>query len=93
MPRKRNDGQNRQCPAEAGVIIVASPLLFPTALTLYGGFAMIFAAKQAVENWAYQRTQKQLKAERERIMRVLEERGMPLTPEQAKALAGEGNNR
>ena len=54
---------------------------------------MIFAAKQAVDNWAYQRTQKQLKAERERIMRVLQERGMPLTPEQAKVLAGEGNNR
>ena len=78
---------------EEGVIIVATLLLFPTALTLYGGFAMIFAAKQAVDNWAYQRTQKQLKAERERIMRVLEERGMPLTPEQAKALTGEGGNR
>ena len=78
---------------EEGVIIVATLLLFPTALTLYGGFAMIFAAKQAVDNWAYQRTQKQLKAERERIMRVLEERGMPLTPEQAKALTGEGDNR
>ena len=31
--------------------------------------------------------------ERERIMKVLEERGMPLTPEQAKVLAGEGDNR
>ena len=94
---------------EDGVIIVATMLLFPTALTLYGGFAMIFAAKQAVDNWAYQRAQKQLergrvlgvvegvakgrKEERERITKVLEERGMPLTPEQAKALAGEGDNR
>ena len=70
---------------------------------------MIFAAKQAVDNWAYQRAQKKLEEgrvlgveegmvkgrqqERERIMRALEERGMPLTPEQAKALAGEGDNR
>ena len=86
---------------EDGVIIVATMLLFPTALTLYGGFAMIFAAKQAVDNWAYQRAQKQLaegvmkgrKEERERIVKVLEERGMPLTPEQAKALSDEGDNR
>ena len=90
---------------EEGVIIVATLLLFPTALTLYGGSAMIFAAKQAVDNWAYQRAQKKLEEgrvlgveegvvkERERIMRVLEERGMPLTPEQAKVLAGEGDNR
>ena len=93
---------------EDGVIIVATLLLFPTALTLYGGSAMIFAAKQAVDNWAYQRAQKKLEEgrvlgveegvvkERERIMKVLEvleERGTPLTPEQAKALAGEGDNR
>ena len=77
---------------EDSVIIVATLLLFPTALTLYGGFAMIFAAKQAVDNWAYQRAQKQLKQERERIVRVLSERGIPLTPEQAKVLTAEGDN-
>ena len=72
---------------------------------------MIFAAKQAVDNWAYQRAQRKLeegrvlgveegvvkgrKQERERIVKVLEvlaERGMPLTPEQAKALSSEGDN-
>ena len=96
---------------EDGVIIVATILLFPTALTLYGGFAMIFAAKQTVDNWAYQRSQRKLeegrvlgveegvvkgrKQEQERVAKVLQslaERGMPLTPEQAKALAGESDN-
>ena len=40
---------------EDGVIIVATLLLFPTALTLYGGFAMFFAAKEAVEKRAMER--------------------------------------
>ena len=86
---------------EDGVIIVATLLLFPTALTLYGGFRMFFAAKAAAERQARKRAElhreegvvKGRKQERERIMKVLEERGMPLTSEQAKALAGEGDNR
>ena len=84
---------------EDGVIIVATILLFPTALTLYGGFAMIFAAKATVDEWTRRRAERQreeiLKEERERIAKVLQslsERGMPLTPEQAKALAGESDN-
>ena len=40
---------------EDGVIIVATLLLFPTALALYGGFAMFFAAKEAVEKRAMER--------------------------------------
>ena len=86
---------------EDGVIIVATLLLFPTALTLYGGFRMFFAAKAAAERQARKRAElhreegvvKGRKQERERIMKVLEERGMPLTPEQTKVLAGEGDNR
>ena len=93
---------------EDGVIIVATLLLFPTALTLYGGFRMFFAAKAAAERQARKRAElhreegralgveEGMVKERERIMRVLEvleERGTPLTPEQAKALAGEGDNR
>ena len=54
---------------------------------------MIFAAKAAAERQARKRAERQRQQERDRIMRVLQERGMPLTPEQAKALAGEGNNR
>ena len=78
---------------------MATLLLFPTALTLYGGFAMIFAAKATVDEWTRRRAERQreeiLKEERERIAKVLQslsERGMPLTPEQAKALAGESDN-
>ena len=40
---------------EDGVIIVATLLLFPTALALYGGFAMFFAAKEAIEKRAMER--------------------------------------
>ena len=62
---------------------------------------MFFAAKAAAERQARKRAElhreegvvKGRKQERERIMKVLEERGMPLTSEQAKALAGEGDNR
>ena len=77
---------------EDGVIIVATLLLFPTALTLYGGFAMIFAAKQTVDYWFYKRAERQRKQERERIFKVLEEQGIPLTPEQARAVVGDGDN-
>ena len=38
-----------------GVIIVATLLLFPTTLTLYGGFIMFFAAKEFVERRAVER--------------------------------------
>ena len=77
---------------EDSVIIVATPLLFPTALTLYGGFRMFFAAKAAAERRARQHAERQRQQERERIMKALAERGMPLTPEQAKVLTTEGDN-
>ena len=81
-----------------GVIIVATLLLFPTSITLYGVFAMIFAAKEAVEKRARNRGRlegieegrtKGHQEERERISKVLAELGMALTPEQARAVAGE----
>ena len=96
-----------------GVIIVATLLLFPTSITLYGVFAMIFAAKEAVEKRARNRGRQEgieegrtkgieegrtkghqegRQAERERISRVLAELGMALTPEQARAVAGEPDN-
>ena len=87
---------------EDGVIIVATLLLFPTALALYGGFAMFFAAKEAVEKRAMERgrrvgrqegrqegIQEGRDAERERISRTLAQYGVPLTPEQVKVLSGE----
>ena len=67
-------------------------LLFPVALTLYGGYLMFFAAKDTVEWWserrrhrAYERVRKQ---ERRRIKQELERLGTPLTPEQAAILDG-----
>ncbi len=75
---------------EDGVIIVATLLLFPAALTLYGGFAMFFAAKEAVEKRAMERGRREgIQAERERISKTLAQYGMPLTPEQIKVLSGE----
>ena len=65
---------------------MATLLLFPTSITLYGVFAMIFAAKEAVEKRARNRGRKE---ERERISKVLAELGVALTPEQARAVAGE----
>ena len=53
-----------------GVIIVASVLLFPSTLAIYGVSQMIFAAKEAVERRAMARGRK---AERELIQRELEE--------------------
>ena len=51
---------------------------------------MFFAAKAAAERQARRRAYKE---ELARIRNVLAERGMPLTPEQIKVLAGEGDNR
>ena len=79
---------------EDGVIIVATLLLFPTALALYGGFTMFFAAKEAVEKRAMERgrrvgRQEGRDAERARISKTLAQYGVPLTPEQIKVLSGE----
>ena len=80
-----------------GLIIVATLLLFPVAAALWGGLIMFFAAKEFVENRAAQRAQRireegreaGRKEERERISKMLEQHGVPLTPEQAKFLANE----
>ena len=75
---------------EDGVIIVATLLLFPAALALYGGFTMFFAAKEAVEKRAMERGRRVgIQAERERISKTLAQYGVPLTPEQIKVLSGE----
>ena len=78
-----------------GVIIVATLLLFPTTAALYGGLKMFFAAKEAVEKKARERGRREGRQEgrqemRERIMRILAERGTPVTQEElAQALAGD----
>ena len=79
---------------EDGVIILATLLLFPTTLTLYGGAQLIFAAKEAVERRARMRGRREgreeaLKAERERIRKVLSEHGVAPDSELARRLAGD----
>ena len=70
-----------------GVIILGTLLLFPATVALYGVLQMWFAAKEAVEKRAMERGRRQ---ERERIKKVLAERGMP-PPEIASILADESD--
>ena len=69
-----------------GVIILATLLLFPTTLALYGVLKMWFAAKEAIEKKAAEKGRRQ---ERERISRALAERGIIPPPEIARILADE----
>ena len=72
-------------------------LLFPVALTLYGGYLMFFAAKDTVEWWSERRRRRAYergcKEERRRIKQELERRGVPLTPELAAILDEDGDKR
>ena len=51
---------------------------------------MFFAAKEAIEKKARARGRKE---ERERISKVLEQQGVPLTPELVRVLSGEPDER
>ena len=65
-----------------GVIILGTLLLFPSTIALYGVLKMWFAAKEAVERKAAERGRREgTREERERIKRVLAERGITLPPE------------
>ena len=77
--------------AEDGVVIVATLLLLPTAVLLYGGSKLIFAAKEAVEKKAVARgIQIGRQEEQERIRQVLASTGVQLTPVQEQALFQNG---
>ena len=69
-----------------GVIIVASLLLFPCTLVLYGGLRMFFAAKEAVERSARRRGRRE---ERAHIAKLAAETGATLPPELARYLAND----
>ncbi len=80
-----------------GVIILATLLLFPTTVALYGVLQMWFAAKEAVEKRATERGRREgrregQREERERISKALAEHGVELPPEVAGILAGEGDD-
>ncbi len=75
-----------------GVIILGTLLLFPSTLALYGVLHMWFAAKEAVQKRASERgRQEGIQEERERIKRVLAERGIVPPPEIASVLADESD--
>ena len=82
---------------EAGVIILATLLLFPTTTVLYGGAKLIFAAKEAVEKKAEQKGRAQGieegqakgRAEERKRIRAQLERSGNLTPELARILSDE----
>ena len=71
-----------------GVIILGTLLLFPTTIALYGVLKMWFAAKEAVEKRAMEKGRRQ---ERERIKRVLVERGIITPPEIDSILADDSD--
>ena len=80
-----------------GVIIVASLLLFPTAIFIYMVARMIFAAKEAVEKKATEIGRREGRdAERERIERelgLLARSGINVPPEIAQIIAGKSDPR
>ena len=89
----------------AGLIVVATLLLFPTAVIIYGGVRMFFAAKEAFERRQRKLRQAAMEAglqegreagrkegrkqERERISQALEQQGIAITPEIARILEDE----
>ena len=75
---------------EDGVIIVATLLLFPTAVTIWGGAELFFLAKERVEKRYTDRGIKKgidigvkrgRREERERIDKILKERGIEVSLE------------
>ena len=74
-----------------GVIIVASLLLFPCTLVLYGGLRMFFAAKEAAERRARRRTRREVnrgrREERAHIAKLLADEGATVSPNLARYLA------
>ena len=74
-----------------GVIIVASLLLFPCTLALYGVLTMFFAAKETAERRARRRIRREvnraLQEERARIAKMAAEPGTTLSPNLARYLA------
>ena len=74
-----------------GTMGVAALLLFPSAITLYGGIAVFFAARAWAQEWAdkkftEQGRQEGQQTERERIRRALAGRDTPISPAELDAI-------
>ena len=74
---------------EEGIIIVATIILFPTTLTLYGGWKMYFAAKQAYERRKQNWVRELKEEERKRILSKLEQKGEQLSKDEVVRLISE----
>ena len=79
-----------------GVIIVATLLLFPCTLLLYGVLTMFFAAKETVERRARRRARREinraLREDRAHIAKMASDTGVTLSPELARYLADDGRD-
>ena len=73
-----------------GMIVVATLLLLPTSIGVYGVSQVIFAAKEAVERRAMEKGRK---AERERILRELEQSGVEIPPEVSRIISRDYDQR
>ena len=78
-----------------GTMGVAALLLFPSAVTLYGGIAVFFAAREAAREWAEKRFtergrrqghQEGRQEERERIRQAVAGRAAPISPAELAAI-------
>ena len=90
---------------EDGVIIAGMALLFPTALAFYLGGKMVFSAYRDYKRWRdgslreardegrEEGRKEGRKAERARMKRELEERGVTLPPEAERILFGDNDDR
>ena len=72
-----------------GIIVVATLVLFPTTLMLYGGATLIFAAKEAVERRARAKGRAD---ERKRILHEIEKRDNVSKDELLKILGNVDQN-
>lgn len=79
-----------------GVIIVATLLLFPCTLLLYGVLTMFFAAKETVARRARRRARREinraLREDRAHIAKMASDTGVTLSPELARYLADDGRD-
>ena len=66
---------SRLADSETGIIVVATALLFPTAVSLYGGILMFLSAKDTVERWSRAKDEKAMAKGREEGRKAGREEG------------------
>ena len=82
---------SRLADSETGIIVVAPALLFPTAVSLYGGVLMFLSAKDTVERWSRAKDEKAMAKGREEGRKVGREEGREEGRREIAALLKEHN--